>query len=102
MTQTQIKHPVPRVASDIKSTLGRRYAEAYGVDEYKREYNKGWAGGRRAQDTPPRAWENGTSSDAYDDGYLDAAAGRSKWHLTNCPDHENPRNPDGCLVDWTD
>jgi hypothetical protein len=28
------------------------------------------------------------ASDATYDGYLDQAAGRPKWHLRDCPDHD--------------
>jgi len=51
------------------------------------EYNKGWSASRRGGVC--RAWESGTSSDAFDCGYLDYAAGRDKWHLRDCPDHDH-------------
>lgn len=52
---------------------------------YIEEYNKGWQASRRGSTV---AWESGRTSHAYDDGYLDAAAGRPKWHLTHCIDHD--------------
>lgn len=82
----------PRLLKDIKSTLGRRAAEKeYGGGDpqatrwYIDQYNKGWAAASREFS---REWDSGMSSDAFDDGYLDRAAGRAKWHLTYCLDHD--------------
>ena len=50
---------------------------------YKDEYNKGWDASRRCTGMSP------ATSHSYDDGYLDRAAGRPKWHLTYCTDHDN-------------
>lgn len=70
-----------------KISLGGLYAARHGMDAYVREYNAGWAASRRPGDS--EKWNNGTSTDAWDDGYLDYAAGREKWHLTRCPQHGN-------------
>lgn len=56
------------------------------LDWYIREYNAGWAAGRRGGDSSK--WDSGYSSHAWDDGFLDAVAGRPKWHLTHCADHD--------------
>ena len=52
---------------------------------YIEEYNRGWAAARREVSAE---FDTGTSSAAFDDGYLDRAAGRPKWHLTYCTDHD--------------
>lgn len=75
--------------------LGGRFIERHGIEAYHREYDKGWrdSGNPRLSERGP--WHMGTSTDAYDDGYLDRAAGREKWHLTRCPLHDNGV-PGGC------
>lgn len=50
------------------------------LEWYISEYNRGWAARKRAV---------ADSSEAWEDGYLDAAAGRPKWHYTYCTDHDN-------------
>jgi len=81
----------------VVSPLARRFAGLTGFvisnpdnaearDWYVAEYNAGWQASRRGTEHGP--FQDGTSSDAYDDGYLDAAAGRMKWHLTYCTDHD--------------
>lgn len=52
---------------------------------YMREYNAGFAAGKRAHS---RIWEYGGGTHAWDDGYLDARADRPKWHLAHCVDHD--------------
>lgn len=59
--------------------------------EYVRNYNRGWKSTNLefsddiADDAEREAWL---------DGYMDAATGREKWHLLNCPAHHN--GPGGC------
>lgn len=91
MTDTKLRPP--KSLEDVESPLGRRFIERHlspiprvAVDDYVREYNRGWAASRRGADTE---FGTGYSTDAYDDGYLDASAGRQKWHLTYCTDHDN-------------
>jgi hypothetical protein len=69
----------PRTLEDVRS----RACSAATVEEYVRQYNNGWQHARRVAD-----WPAGTTW-AWDDGYLDAAAGRQKWHLTYCTDHDH-------------
>ena len=57
------------------------------VNWYVREYNNGWSAGRRGGES--KAWGSAETSAAWDDGYLDAAAGRPKWHLAHCTNHDN-------------
>lgn len=78
----------PKSIEDVISPLSRAWASRIAADheQYIREYNKGW---RAAASENARAWNDGTSTHAYDDGYLDRAAGRVKWHLTYCPDHDH-------------
>lgn len=90
-------HP-PHRWGDVHGALPRRDAlrrgyhvadpdSTDGLDWYVKQYNAGYAAAGRP--TTSKAWESGSSSDAYDDGYLDRAAGRAKWHLTYCTDHDN-------------
>jgi hypothetical protein len=60
---------------------------ATGTKEYTRDYNRGWAAAGRGGTC--REWESGTSSDAFDCGYLDRATGRVKWHLRDCQQHSS-------------
>lgn len=54
---------------------------------YKAQYEAGWKAARRGTDSA--AWNSGMTNHAWDDGYLDGAAGRPKWHLAFCKDHDN-------------
>lgn len=82
----------PRTWADITSDLIRKQATARGLcatkakEWYVEEYNRGWAASGRPGVNAE--WDSGYSSHAFDDGYLDRAAGRPKWHLTYCPDHD--------------
>ena len=71
---------------------------------YRKAYNRGWrhsATSRHSLDNNPYPWvpkadpsntahtvANGLNN-AWEDGYLDYAAGREKWHLLHCEDHDN-------------
>lgn len=55
---------------------------------YITEYEAGWLYAKTSTTMP-----DGTSS-AFDDGYLDQATGRMKWHKAHCADH----NTSGCGV----
>ena len=61
--------------------------------DYRKAYNRGWASGQRGIGGLDRADDRG-EPEAWYDGYLDAAAGREKWHLLNCSQHDNSAN--GC------
>lgn len=87
----------PRTLNDIRSPLGRRAAAAQSTlnltevaDWYIAQYNLGWQASTRVGRTgqSSEAWESGFTNNAWDDGYLDQAAGRPKWHLTYCADHD--------------
>lgn len=92
----------PRTWGDVVSPSARGEAGRTGFidrpdnrearDWYVSEYNAGWAAARRGTDDGP--FQRGISSMAYDDGYLDLVAGRMKWHLTYCANHDN--NDTGC------
>lgn len=69
----------PRTLEDVRSQLGRDSVRT--VEEYISEYNKGWRCAGQAGDFPSGTY-------AFDDGYMDRAAGRAKWHLTYCADHD--------------
>jgi hypothetical protein len=76
-----------------KTSPGGEYAERYGIDLYRDQYERGWKAANSLSES--RVWESGMSSDAFDDGYLDAAAGREKWHMTRCANHDTVENG-GC------
>lgn len=82
------KNRPPRTADQIQSSLGSAFAHRNGVAAYVREYRNGFAAGSRSTISDDTKWNSGQSSDAWDDGYLDAAAGRERWHLTYCPTHD--------------
>lgn len=83
----------PRNIDDIRSSLGAGAARSHSdspAEWYVTQYNLGWQAstrvGRTGQDSD--AWSSGCSNYAWDDGYLDQAAGRPKWHITYCRDHD--------------
>ena len=82
----------PRSYDDIRRPLITRAAREAGIpaaewrDWYIREYNAGYKAASRTSDSP--SFDRGVTSHAWDDGYLDRAAGRMKWHLTYCADHD--------------
>jgi hypothetical protein len=79
----------PRTWVDVQSNLIRREATRLHLcaseakQWYIDEYNKGWQASKRVGKI-----ERHDTTHAVDDGYLDYAAGRAKWHLTYCPDHD--------------
>lgn len=80
--------------SDLMSRLPRQEGdrslsqsgEVRRISWYVTEYNRGWAAAGRPGVS--REWDGGYSTHAFDDGYLDRAAGRMKWHLTYCSNHD--------------
>lgn len=60
------------------------------TDEYARDYMAGWKASTRVGLTgnPSRKFEEGRTTRAWEDGYHDQAAGREKWHLRDCPNHD--------------
>lgn len=79
----------PRSIEDVVSRLGREAAlkqcdeDGESLRWYIAEYNRGWAAGARGP------IDRSEQSHAWDDGYLDRAAGRAKWHLTYCSNHDD-------------
>lgn len=69
----------------IQIDLQNRHPEdvAPVVHWYRRQYNAGWAAGKRGS-----GMDRSDTTHAWDDGYLDAAAGRPKWHFSWCLDHD--------------
>lgn len=80
-----------RVPAEVTKadSLGGRYAAKHGIEAYRAQYDKGWRDSGKPRLSERGPWHMGTSTDAYDDGYLDRAAGREKWHLTRCLAHHN-------------
>lgn len=87
----------PRRWGDVISPIARSEAFRRGIallpettdalEWYVTGYNRGWAAGKRSGHS--RVWNSGHSSAPFEDGYLDAATGRPKWHNTYCTDHDN-------------
>lgn len=75
--------------SDVEADARRMEAEQEAA-EYDKEYRAGWRASVRVGRTgqTSKAFDSGETSDAWDDGYHDHAAGRAKWHLRDCPDHD--------------
>lgn len=55
--------------------------------EYVRDYTRGWVASSRPGVSAE--WDEGSGSAAFDDGYMDRAATREKWHLAWCDMHDN-------------
>jgi hypothetical protein len=56
---------------------------------YAADYNRGWRAGQGAGSGYLDRADDRGEPDAWYDGYLDAAAGRTKWHLRYCTNHHN-------------
>lgn len=66
--------------------------------DYKAWYTNGWRAAlhstdlgtaeSRFLDRSGEPW-NGDAHHAFEDGWLDYAAGREKWHPRDCADHDN-------------
>ena len=66
------------------------------TDQYREAYNRGWGYSARTTTGLDYADRRGyTRDDAWMDGYLDQAAGRAKWHLRDCANHDTAANG-GC------
>lgn len=84
-------HPPLTTAVLLRRALIRMDMREQGITEdallawYKAQYTKGWGAARRGSD---RDFATGFTTHSYDDGYLDAVAGRPKWHTTHCADHD--------------
>jgi hypothetical protein len=72
--------------------------------EYRRHYNWGWRYSLNGSGTldyvdskygAGHSWQK-PGYDAAMDGYLDAAAGRDKWHLLHCQNHGGWNEPGTC------
>ena len=59
------------------------------TSQYKSDYNRGWRAGHNTGSFTLERADMRNESDAWYDGYFDAAAGRSKWHIPNCANHHN-------------
>lgn len=75
-----------------------RYAVPHHLGEqYVRDYRRGWRDSQRiARGARETDFQRGMGSRAYEDGYLDHAAERKKWHLAHCNHHAN----DGTGCGW--
>lgn len=74
---------------------GRYEVPHYLGEQYVRDYRRGWRDSQRiARGAQETAFQRGEGSVAYEDGYLDHAAERKKWHLAHCDVHEN--SSEGC------
>ena len=57
--------------------------------QYKLDYNRGWRTSEKVGNLDQADRDGRSNNDAWMDGYLDYAAGREKFHLANCTDHNN-------------
>jgi hypothetical protein len=67
------------------------------IADYNAWYTSGWEAARRSSDLEAaerrfldrtgQSW-NGAAHRAFEGGWLDWAAGRDKWHLRDCVDHD--------------
>lgn len=64
--------------------------------DYARDYNRGWKSGTSGASGALDRADARREPEAWYDGYLDAATGREKWHIPNCPAHHNGTG--GCGV----
>lgn len=67
--------------------------QALGRPAYNAAYNKGFRHSSNAMNpsldnNPFPPTEDSPEYDAWEDGYLDAAAGRDRYHLRDCTDHD--------------
>lgn len=88
MPTTKTRTKAIPTAEEVAATGAKSaaYIAAHGIDGYRRMYTRGWS--TRAS----TAWieERGLfEEDAFQDGYLDSFAGREKWHLSRCLDHDH-------------
>lgn len=72
----------------IKETLVQETQTPVEAREYKRDYNRGWLASRSPNGALERADDRNEPGSWYD-GYYDYAAGREKWHLLYCENHDN-------------
>lgn len=70
---------------------GRSLTDEFGA-KYVRDYNRGWKADQRG--TSLESGDRAGASKAWEDGFLDHAAGRPKWHLARCKAHHNSEG--GC------
>ncbi len=54
---------------------------------YRKAYQRGWSAGVRGADGALERADDRHDPESWYDGYLDAAAGRERYHIPNCPDH---------------
>lgn len=72
------------------------------MGDYNAWYSSGWTAAQRSTDLEAaearflarngQPW-NGSAHVAFEDGWMDWACGRPKWHLRDCPAHPNCESP---------
>lgn len=75
-----MREPIPRPV-DANATPAE-------LARYKTDYERGWRYSTRSLAPTLDHLDSKRARDAEYDGYLDAGAGRAKWHLLHCPDHD--------------
>lgn len=55
---------------------------------YRTAYLAGWRYAARTSDLDRADADGRSQNSAWMDGYLDRAAGRERWHLLRCADHD--------------
>lgn len=92
---TDISQIRPEDWTNESDAPGQYEVPHYYGEQYVKDYRRGWRdSARHGRTGAETAFQRGEGSGAYDDGYLDQAAGRKKWHLAHCDVHEN--SSEGC------
>ncbi|MDN6428583.1 MAG: hypothetical protein L0J79_01940 [Propionibacterium sp.] len=83
ITKTHRMPSAEEVAAN--SSHGAEYVAEHGIEAYRRMYTRGWT----TKASNEYLEEQGLfEDDAFQDGFSDFFAGREKWHLSRCRDHD--------------
>lgn len=74
-------------AEEVAATGERSaaYIKRHGIEAYRRMYTWGWTTKASNESIEERQL---FEDDAFQDGFSDSFAGREKWHLSRCRDHD--------------
>lgn len=84
---TQYKTPPPPTPKVPAPKVKKVVQPGKNHESYPYHYNRGWRASARPTPSLDRA-DKRHEPEAWYDGYFDYAAGREKWHLMYCPDHD--------------
>ena len=72
-----------------EGTRPSKMIEQDGETVYRERYNAGWRYSERGSSLDREDALRHTDNEAWMDGYLDMAAGRERYHMAFCPDHDS-------------